>query len=166
MRIYAAGPLFSTAECNFNTLLANELRLYRHEVFLPQEHEQRSDRPDMIFQSDVAGIEWAECILANLDGPDPDSGTCWELGYGYATRKLIVVYRTDFRLFEGADKVNLMMTESAHHVIYAPKTSVQELAERLDRRLRASAVQPPMAADQFGGFERSPGSGRYRHADK
>ncbi len=151
MRIYMAGPLFSTAECDFNTLLAEQLRLRGHEIFLPQEHEQRSDRPDLIFKSDVAGIDWSDCVLANLDGPDPDSGTCWELGYGFKN-KLIVVYRTDFRLFEGSDKVNLMMTESADHVIYAPKASVQELAERIDRALRS--LRDHTVADQFGGFDR------------
>ncbi len=150
MKIYMAGPLFSTAECDFNTLLAEQLRLRGHEVFLPQEHEQGSD-PTQIFKSDVAGIDWAECVLANLDGPDPDSGTCWELGYGFK-KKLIVVYRTDFRLFEGADKVNLMMTESADHALYAPKASVQELAERIDRVLRS--LRDHTVADQFGGFDR------------
>jgi|GEM_PF-555610 len=186
MRIYLAGPLFSTAECNFNAQLAEQLRLHGHEVFLPQEHEQRIDRPDMIFKSDKEGVDWAQCVLANLDGPDPDSGTCWELGYGYGTNKAIICYRTDFRLFEGADKVNLMMTESANLVIYAPKMGVAELAERIDQEIR-NRFEPtrskPMRADQYGGFARDPrgpadmfadsikeAAGipvkRFRHADK
>lgn len=154
MKLYMAGALFSTAECSFNTKLAEQLRLRRHEVFLPQEHEQRSDRPDLIFESDVAGIDWADCVLANLDGPDPDSGTCWELGYGYGTNKAIICYRTDFRLFEGVDKVNLMMTESADHVIYAPKLGVLELAERIDRALRELPTPAPREVKP------------YRHSDK
>jgi nucleoside 2-deoxyribosyltransferase len=186
MRIYCAGPLFSTAECDFNAALAAQLRLHGHEVFLPQEHEQRSDRPDLIFISDREGIDWAQLVLANLDGPDPDSGTCWELGYGYGTDKLIMAYRTDFRLFEGADKVNLMMTESSNVVIYAPKMSVQELAEKIDQTIR-NRFEPsrcrPMSPDQYGGFERDPRgpadkfadaikaaagieTPRFRHADK
>jgi len=154
LKIYMAGALFSTAECSFNTDLAEQLRLRGHEIFLPQEHEQRSDRPDLIFESDVAGIDWADCVLANLDGSDPDSGTCWELGYGFKN-KLIVVYRTDMRMFEGADKVNLMMTESADHVIYAPKVGVLELADRIDRALRELPVPLPRS-------EVKP----YRHIDK
>jgi nucleoside 2-deoxyribosyltransferase len=136
MKIYMAGPLFSTAECNFNRDLADALRRHGHAIFLPQEHEQRADRPDMIFKSNVEGIDWAQMVLANLDGPDPDSGTCWELGYGYSGGKAIMVYRTDFRLFEGSDKINLMMTESANHVIIAPKLGIEELAERIDRAIR------------------------------
>lgn len=183
MRIYMAGPLFSTAECAFNVELAEQLRLHGHEIFLPQEHEQRSDRPDLIFKSDKEGIDWAQLVLANLDGPDPDSGTCWELGYGYGTNKAIIVYRTDFRLFEGADKINLMMTESANVVMIHPKMSVIELAERIDYTIR-DRFEPtrhrPMRADQFGGFDRPAGpyeprgecnptfaeTERFRHADK
>jgi len=152
MKIYMAGALFSTAECEFNTKLANQLRLSGHEVFLPQEHEQRSDRPDLIFKSDVDGIDWAQVIVACLDGPDPDSGTCWELGYGYGTKKPCIVYRTDFRLFEGDDKVNLMMTESADRVIYAPKMDVVELAARIHGALLMLDV--PLNGE------------RYRHCDK
>lgn len=136
MKIYMAGPLFSTAECDFNTKLAEALRRHGHEIFLPQEHEQRADRPDLIFKSDKEGIDWAQLVLANLDGPDPDSGTCWELGYGFGTNKAIIVYRTDFRLFEGADQINLMMTESANRVLIMPKVSVEELAERIDSETR------------------------------
>lgn len=133
MKIYMAGPLFSTAECSFNETLANFLRAEGHEVFLPQDQEQRVDRPDLIFKSDVKGIDWAELVLANLDGSDPDSGTCWELGYGYATSKWLIVYRTDFRLFDGADQINLMMTESAHRVIVMPKAPIWVLSAAICR---------------------------------
>jgi nucleoside 2-deoxyribosyltransferase len=91
--------------------------------------------PAAIFASDVRGLDWAEAIVACLDGPDPDSGTCWELGYAYAMKKLSIVYRTDFRLFEGSDKINLMMTESADHVIIMPTADVAELAAEIARRL-------------------------------
>lgn len=171
MKIYMAGSLFSTAECNFNRDLAEQLRIHGHEIFLPQEHEQRTDRPDLIFKSDREGIDWCHLVLANLDGPDPDSGTCWELGYGYGTDKFIMCYRTDFRLFEGADKVNLMMTESANCVLYVPKMPVAELAERIDQEIR-NRFEPvrhkPMKADQFGGWDRPAGQEvvRYRHIDK
>ena len=67
MKIYMAGPLFSTAELAFNAALASELRKHGHEVFLPQEHEQRKDLPRAIFESDVAGLDWAEVVVACLD---------------------------------------------------------------------------------------------------
>ena len=135
MKIYMAGPLFSTAELAFNSRLASLLREKGHDVFLPQEHEQRKDMPAAIFASDVRGLDWAEAVVACLDGADPDSGTCWELGYAYAMKKLSIVYRTDFRLFEGSDKINLMMTESADHVIIMPTADIAELAAEIARRL-------------------------------
>jgi len=135
MKVYMAGPLFSTAELAFNRELAGLLRARGHEIFLPQEHEQRKDQPRAIFESDVKGLDWADAVVACLDGPDPDSGTCWELGYAYARQKLTIVYRTDFRLFKGSDSINLMMTESADHVIIMPTAVVTELAAEIAARL-------------------------------
>jgi nucleoside 2-deoxyribosyltransferase len=42
MKLYFAGPLFTTAERDFNAALAAQLRRAGHEVFLPQEAEQRN----------------------------------------------------------------------------------------------------------------------------
>ncbi|MCL4373316.1 MAG: nucleoside 2-deoxyribosyltransferase [Candidatus Marsarchaeota archaeon] len=39
----------------------------------------------------------ADVILANLNGADPDSGTCIEIGHAHALGKTIIGYRTDFR---------------------------------------------------------------------
>ena len=142
MKIYMAGPLFTTAEKNFNDALRNYLVLQGHEVFLPQDSEENLralDEPDKaarkIFTSDVAGIDWADVVLANLDGPDPDSGTCWELGYGYAKGKDIIVYRTDFRIHRGFDPINLMLTESAETVILMDCPDVITLGARINKKL-------------------------------
>lgn len=132
MKIYLAGPLFSTAERDFNSRLAFLLRGMGHEVFLPQEHEVQQGSPLAIFIADRGGIDWCEVIVANLDGPDPDSGTCWELGYAYAKKKLSLAYRTDARLYEGQDKVNVMMTESVDTMLFQPNETVEQLAKRVD----------------------------------
>ena len=114
-KIYLAGPLFSLAEQNFNAELARFLESEGFEVFLPQEHEPRRKAAKSIFDMDVAGLDWADMVVACMDGPDPDSGTAWECGYAYAKGKPIVCYRTDFRISgdtKGAP-YNLMLTESA-----------------------------------------------------
>jgi len=49
LKIYLAGPLFTTAERDFNAALAALLRDRGHEVFLPQEHEQRDVTARAIF---------------------------------------------------------------------------------------------------------------------
>jgi len=146
MKIYLAGPLFSTAERDFNARLAQLLREKRHEVFLPQESEQESMTPKQIFDEDVRGVDSADVVVANMDGPDPDSGTCWECGYAYG-KKYIVVFRTDFRLScevrsdlgaaEEGDKApyNLMLTESADARLDLPFKGVEEVAMSIDQAL-------------------------------
>lgn len=42
-------------------------------------------------------IDKADIVLACLNGPDPDSGTCIEMGYACMAGKLVVGYRTDTR---------------------------------------------------------------------
>ena len=118
MKIYLAGPLFSSAERQFNAMLAARLRGAGHEVWLPQEHEQRSKSAAEIFSTDMAGLDWANVVVANMDGADPDSGTSWECGYAYK-KKPVVVFRTDFRASEEPGKApyNLMLTESATFVL-------------------------------------------------
>jgi nucleoside 2-deoxyribosyltransferase len=113
MRIYFAGPLFTAAERDWNATLAAALRTAGHEVFLPQEQEPGKDAPG-IFATDVGGIDWAECLVAIMDGADPDSGTCWEVGYAYR-KKPIVLVRTDMRrnAGSGGSGYNPMLTESA-----------------------------------------------------
>jgi nucleoside 2-deoxyribosyltransferase len=114
MKIYLAGPLFTIAERHFNEELASLLRAC-HEVWLPQQNEPRELTAAAIFAKDVEGIDWADVVVANMDGPDPDSGTCWECGYAYARGKPVFLFRTDMRSasdFEGSP-FNLMLSASA-----------------------------------------------------
>ena len=118
MRIYLAGPLFAAGERAFNRRLRDLLTEYGYDVWLPQEHEPRSRAAKDIFLADVEGLDSSDIVLANMDGPDPDSGTCWECGYAYK-KKPVIVYRTDFRKAGDTDTTayNLMLTESADEVV-------------------------------------------------
>jgi nucleoside 2-deoxyribosyltransferase len=137
MRLYLAGPLFTTAEQEFNDRLAALLRKAGYEVWLPQEHEQREKSAREIFLKDVEGVDWADVVVANMDGPDPDSGTCWECGYAYR-KKPIVLYRTDFRAAHepGKSPYNLMLTESADRLIEAAFADSATVAQKIDEKLR------------------------------
>ena len=97
MRIYLAGPMFTTSEREFNGRLATGLRAAGHEVFVSQEHPASEPTAEAIFRKDLAGLDWAEGVVAIMDGPDPDSGTCWECGYAYAAKKPVVLFRSDIR---------------------------------------------------------------------
>jgi len=135
MRLYFAGPLFTAAERDWNTTLVAALREAKHEVFLPQEQEPGKDAAG-IFSTDVRGIDWADCLVAIMDGADPDSGTCWEVGYAYG-KKPIVLVRTDMRREAGSGGAgyNPMLTESATirvEVVAAPMDRVvQEVLDAL-----------------------------------
>lgn len=113
MKLYFAGPLFSIPERDFNVAVVAALRAAGHEVFLPQEQEPGKDAAG-IFATDVGGIDWADALVAIMDGSDPDSGTCWEVGYAYRKKPILLV-RTDFRRHEGSggSGYNPMLTESA-----------------------------------------------------
>ncbi len=112
MKVYFAGPLFSAAERAWNAELAAAIRNGGHEVFLPQDKERGLDAA-AIFTTDVGGIDWADALVAIMDGPDPDAGTAWEVGYAYG-KKPIVLVRTDIRTGGGSSgPYNAMLTEAA-----------------------------------------------------
>jgi nucleoside 2-deoxyribosyltransferase len=146
MKIYLAGPLFSTAERAFNAHLAGLLREMNIEVWLPQESEQRAMSPRQIFEEDVRGIDWSDVVVANMDGADPDSCTCWECGYAYR-KKPIVIFRTDFRVgYESRNDANsakevnqapynLMLTESADVRLDLKFSLVEEVAKSIAQAL-------------------------------
>jgi nucleoside 2-deoxyribosyltransferase len=139
MKLYFAGPLFSSPERDWNTAIAAGLRGAGHEVFLPQEKEVGLDDP-AIFAADVGGIDWSEVLLAIMDGPDPDSGTAWEVGYAFG-KKPIVLVRTDIRAHANLGGYNAMLTEAATIRLDLPSASTAEvvtaLLETLQRMQRA-----------------------------
>lgn len=134
MRIYLAGPLFTSAERMWNAKLTELLRAAGLEVFAPQEIEPKRTGQEMaveIFHLDVAGIESCEVVVAITDQPDPDSGTCWEMGYAYKAGKPILAVRTDFRYSGGEQSVvpyNIMPYVSADGSLNLPFATVEGVA--------------------------------------
>ncbi len=137
MRIYLAGPLFTTPERDFNERLATVLRTLGHEVFIPQEHPASAPTGEAIFCKDLAGLDWADAVVAIMDGADPDSGTCWECGYAYATEKPVVLFRSDLRSSGDADDIpyNAMLIGAADAHIEMPLATVDEAASAIHAEL-------------------------------
>lgn len=126
MKLYFAGPLFTTPERQWNAEVTAALRAAGHEVFLPQEQEPGKDGPG-VFATDVGGIDWADGLVAIMDGPDPDSGTSWEVGYAYR-KKPIVLVRTDIRSMAGnGGDYNMMLTQAATIRLDLPAASTTEV---------------------------------------
>lgn len=140
VKLYFAGPLFSTPERIWNAEVAAALRAAGHEVFLPQEQEHGRDGPG-IFATDVGGIDWADGLVAIMDGLDPDSGTSWEVGYAYGVKRPVVLVRTDYRGQTGsAGEYNPMLTQSATIRLDLPAASTSAvIAAILDALDRLSA---------------------------
>ncbi|MEP7159442.1 MAG: nucleoside 2-deoxyribosyltransferase [Chloroflexota bacterium] len=149
MRIYFAAPLFSAAERDWNATLAAALREAGHEVFLPQEQERGRDAAG-IFATDVGGIDWSDCLVAIVDGADPDSGTGWEVGYAYR-KKSIVLVRTDMRrTASDGSSYNAMLAESATirvDAVAAPISQVgREVLDALASLVGGEGLEPPTSS--------------------
>lgn len=115
MRIFIAAPFFNLAEREFNSKLAQILRNleFVEEVWLAQEHELLQ-QPEhelklKIFQQDLDALRRSDVIIAILDGECIDSGTAFELGYGYALGKQLIGIKTDSRWFSQLEELNLMI---------------------------------------------------------
>ena len=84
MRLYIAGPLFTPYHRAFHAENTQALRAAGHECFVPQEQEHNARTshsvPEQVFQVDLAGVRWANALIALLDDPDVSSGTACEMG--------------------------------------------------------------------------------------
>jgi nucleoside 2-deoxyribosyltransferase len=140
MKLYLAGPLFTSAERDWNAAIAAGLRAAGHEVFLPQEQERGRDAAG-IFAGDVRGIEWADAVVAIMDGADADSGTSWEVGFSFG-KKSIVQVRTDIRALSGYEGgYNAMLTQSATIRLDLPAASAAEIVSAVLESL--NGIQAP-----------------------
>lgn len=92
-----------------------------------------------IGETNRAAIDRCELMIAVLDGPDVDSGTASEVGYGFARQKRVLGYRGDFRLAsddEGGE-VNLQVEYFIRSSGGTIVTTVSELGDELTRRAKS-----------------------------
>jgi nucleoside 2-deoxyribosyltransferase len=143
MKLYLAGPLFTTPERDWNDALAALLRAGGHEVFVPQENPAAERSGRAIFLKDLEGLDWADGVVAIMDGADPDSGTCWECGYAYARGKSVILFRSDLRgTGDGNDiPYNAMLIGAADVHIELEFASVEHAAEAILAALRSVAAR-------------------------
>jgi len=137
VRIYLAGPLFTTPERDWNVGLTARLRAGGHEVFLPQDNPAAERTGRAIFLKDLEGLDWADTVVAIMDGADPDSGTCWECGYAYAREKMVVLFRSDFRGSGDEHDIpyNAMLIGAADAHIELDRATLDEAAAAILARL-------------------------------
>lgn len=135
-KIYFAAPLFTVGERLQNEIIVKCLRDFGdNQIWLPQETEQQAATANAIFRSDVQGLNWAEVIVGCMDNPDPDSGTCFEVGYTFL-KKPIILYRTDIRQEAPPfGPYNLMLTQSADVVLNLQWQSPEQIASAIQEAI-------------------------------
>ena len=102
LKIYFAGDLFDAKDLGGNLLLACAIERVsqgRYQVMLPQdgECEVTARTSQSIRDADFELLYNCDCIVANLDGPDPDSGTVVEFCFAKMVDMPAVLLRSDFR---------------------------------------------------------------------
>ena len=120
MKIYLGSPFFNDEQVERvkrveQALAANPTVT---EVFSPRlqqdEHlEHGSDEwRDFVYANDIKHVEWCDAVVAVHDyvGEHVDPGTAFEIGYGKALNKFIVLYQEKDPVNEAP--VNLMLTDS------------------------------------------------------
>lgn len=149
IKIYFAAPLFTTFERLGNHMLAAALMaeasrvgLPMLDIQLPQDYKVHSKFNNKkafrdVYNHCVKAVEWCDIVVACLDGPDADSGTCFEIGYAKALKKPVIAWRSDFR--EQQEKgVNLMLSQSADAFIRRPgfDEDIDALAKEIIQKLK------------------------------
>ncbi|MBR6791227.1 MAG: nucleoside 2-deoxyribosyltransferase [Oscillospiraceae bacterium] len=98
-RIYLAGfDVFRKDAVEYGRHLKALCARYGFEGLYPLDNE--ADSAEEIFRGNLALIEKCDILLCNLNpfrGDEPDSGTCFEVGYCFAKGKRIVGYLDDGR---------------------------------------------------------------------
>jgi nucleoside 2-deoxyribosyltransferase len=148
MNIYFAGPLFTLAERRFNQELSAEIRCLMPtvKIFFPQDCDhQLEGSPDFaqrLYRVLIDAIDCCDAMVAILDGPDSDSGTCVEIAYARAKGKPVIGVRTDFRDGE-IHGLNIMTAGICSAIIKLPSTSstLGEVAEKIVAALGVHAKQ-------------------------
>ena len=121
MKIYLAGPdVFRPDVAEWAESVRELCRRYGFEPLLPVDHSEKT--PAKMFQANIDLIRKAQIVAANLDpfrGPEPDSGTAFELGYALALGKKICGYVT--RLETVAQRVDAAENRSESPAPYGDK---------------------------------------------
>ncbi|WP_427915614.1 nucleoside 2-deoxyribosyltransferase [Ramlibacter sp. MMS24-I3-19] len=104
-RVYLAGPdVFRPDAIEHGRKLVDLCTAHGFEGVFPLDPSLAADpRPShelarQIYRDNLARIDSCDAVLANLDffrGVEPDSGTCFEVGYAVAHGKVVVGYVPD-----------------------------------------------------------------------
>lgn len=117
-KVYLASPFFNEKEIERVDKVCFLLREKGLEVFSPKEQQSphlefgSKEWREVTFNNDVLHIDCADVVVAIIsNGNYDDSGTAWELGYAYATKKPVVLVNLT------GETINLMIADSLHALV-------------------------------------------------
>jgi nucleoside 2-deoxyribosyltransferase len=104
-KIYLAGPdVFLANAKEHGEILKHKCLKYGFQGLFPLDNEIDADAKEelaiKIKDANIQLIKSCDIVIANLSpfrGPEPDSGTVWEVGFAQALGKKVVGYSTDMR---------------------------------------------------------------------
>jgi nucleoside 2-deoxyribosyltransferase len=143
-RVYFAGPLFSLNERASNRRLAKAMEAAEpsFHVDLPQDikyHNTFNDKRFFaeVYKACILGVESADVVVAILDGPSSDDGTCYEVGYAVAKGIPVLGVRTDYRASQ-ENGCNLMLSRGCTAFVHRPAfdENFGALAKDIIRKLK------------------------------
>ena len=152
MKIYFAGPLFTLAERRFNEELSAEIRrrIPAVDIFFPQACDHGfQGKPDFaarLYRILIDAVDRCDAVVAILDGPDSDSGTCIEIAYAHAKGKPVIGVRTDFRDGE-VHGLNIMTAGICSAIVKLSSTTctIDEVAVKVVDALKCHTASIPPA---------------------
>ncbi|QIR75867.1 nucleoside 2-deoxyribosyltransferase [Sulfurospirillum diekertiae] len=104
-KIYLAGPeVFLPNATEVGKAHKHLCQQYGYEGLFPLDNTISGNTPkkiaEAIRQANEAMIRTCDIVIANLSpfrGPEPDSGTVWEVGFAQGLGKKVIAYSTDLR---------------------------------------------------------------------
>jgi nucleoside 2-deoxyribosyltransferase len=99
-------------------------------VYLPQRDTPEPSGPGRtrtIFDTNLRALQEADVVVAVCDGAAVDDGTAWEVGYAVGRDIPVVGLRTDSRITQPDERINLMILEGLAQLTPSIETVVETL---------------------------------------
>lgn len=122
IKIYLAGPdVFLPNAIEHGKYLKYMCEQYGYIALYPMDNEIYGNHPyqiaQLIKESNIALIKQCDVVIANVSpfrGPEPDSGTIWEIGFAQGLGKKVLAYSSDMRHLKEKTQAILGLGESAY----------------------------------------------------
>ena len=130
MKIYLAGGWFTPEQDKLHTKIFNSINTLFFDVYNPRIEGQKitekyngnfNEASSEILLGNITGIEHSDAVVVIYDYKD--TGTIWESGFAYASKKPIIYYSET----NGNKPFNLMLAKTGYYV-----TNVEDLMKLLN----------------------------------